>query len=223
MRRSKRSRSNRATITMHRYIPPKSGAALVVKRGEILRVTDVEGQQACDFVAFNAHDHHDFFSAGKTRLNAWRVRISTGDRLYSNQNHVMFTIVEDTVGVHDLLLPACNSDLYEHFFGVGRRKGCLELLQHALEPYGIDPALIPDPFNLFTNTMISAERELVICEPASRAGDHIDLRAEMDCVVGLTACPEDLSDCNGRHCTAIDARLLSAAAQAHRVDVATQT
>jgi uncharacterized protein YcgI (DUF1989 family) len=208
---------------MHRYIPPKSGTALAVKQGDILRVTDVEGQQACDFVAFNSNDYHDFFSAGKTRLNAWRVRISTGDRLYSNQNHVLFTIVEDTVGIHDLLLPACNSDLYDRFFGVGRRPGCLELLQQALQPYGIDPALIPDPFNLFTKTVVSQERELVICEPASRAGDHIDLRAEMDCIVGLTACPEDLSDCNGRHCTAIDARVLSPTAAATPIEVATQT
>jgi uncharacterized protein len=207
---------------MQRYIPPKSGTALTVNRGEILRVTDVEGQQACDFVAFNAHDHYDFFSAGKTRLNAWRVRVSTGDRLYSNQNHVLFTIVGDTVGVHDLLLPACNSYLYEHFFGVGPREGCLELLQQALHPYGIDPALIPDPFNLFTKTIVSDERDLVICEPASRAGDHIDLRAEVDCIVGLTACPEDLSDCNGRHCTAIDARILSPAAHAHPLERTTR-
>jgi uncharacterized protein YcgI (DUF1989 family) len=92
-----------------------------------------------------------------------------------------------------------------------------------LEPHGIDPALIPDPFNLFTKTIVADERDLVIREPVSRAGDHVDLQAEMDCIVGLTACPEDLSDCNGRRCTAIDAQVLSPASRSSRAEVVAQT
>lgn len=101
----------------NQVIPPKSGTAFVVKQGETLRVTDLEGRQVSDFVCFNEHDPSEFFSAGKTRVNVFRVRISSGDRLYSNKNTAMFTIGEDTVGVHDLLFPPCNRWIYEQVLG----------------------------------------------------------------------------------------------------------
>jgi len=185
-------------------IPPKTGVATFIEAGQVLEITDTEGAQACDLVAFSADDHAEFFSAAKTRLNCWRVRITTGDYLYSNRNRRMFTIIYDTVGVHDLLLASCNRYLYEHHFGVGPRDGCLELLQAALEPHGISPDLVPDPFNLFTNTVVLDEADLVIRRPVSRAGDHVRLRAEFRCLVGLTSCPEDISDCNAGRCTPID-------------------
>ncbi len=185
-------------------IPPKSGRAIVVKRGETLRVTDLEGHQVADFVCFNEHDHSEFLSAGKTRMNPFKVRISTGDRLYSNLSTVLFTIGKDTVGVHDLLFPPCNRWLYENALGQPGGTGCLENLRDALAPYGIEEWQVPDPFNLFMNTRVDDEDNLVIELPKSGPGDYIELTAEMDCLVGVTSCAEEkASDCNGRHVTPI--------------------
>ena len=189
-------------------IPGKSGAALFVRKGETLRVTDVEGHQVADFVCFYEHDHSSFLSAGKTRMNAFKVRITTGDRLFSNRNEVMFTITKDTVGAHDLLFPPCNRWLYEHVLDQPGTTGCLEILSGVLAPHGIDEGAVPDPFNLFMKTHVEPDNQLVIDLPDSKPGDHIELRAEMDCLVGVTACPEETTECNGGCSTAIELRMV---------------
>lgn len=184
-------------------IPARSGLALTLRGGETLRVIDIEGSQACDLVCFNLEDLAECLSPARTRLWHWRLRISTGDRLISNRHRPMMTMTEDTAGVHDLLLPSCNRRLYTDFFHVDPRDGCFELLVQALAPHGVSADLVPDPFNLFTNTGVEGEREMVIRPSASRPGDHVDLRADMDLLVGLTACPEDITVINGGNCTAI--------------------
>jgi uncharacterized protein YcgI (DUF1989 family) len=184
-------------------IPPCSGLAMTLRSGETLRIIDIEGSQACDLVCFNLDDRAECLSPSRTRLWHWRVRISTGDQLISNRHRPMMTITEDTVGVHDLLLASCHRRLYTDYFRVEPRDGCFELLVQALAPHGVSADRVPDPFNLFTNTGVEDDREMLIRYPASRPGDHVDLRADMDLLVGLTACPEDITVCNGGECTAI--------------------
>lgn len=189
-------------------IPPKSGMSLSVKKGEIVRIIDVEGYQVADFVCFNANNYNEFFSQANTRVNNGTVRISTGALLYSNLHNVMFEIVEDKVGVHDLMYSPCNSFLYEQQFKVGPRNGCLENLAMALEPSGISKAMVPDPFNIFMHTDIDNEYKLSIKKPFSKKGDYIDLQAKMDCLVAVSSCAEDISDCNNNHCTSIQLEVL---------------
>src|SRR5690625_2938509 len=107
-------------------IPPKSGTAFHLNQGQVLRVTDIEGAQIADLVCFDAHDYAHYFSQSRTRSNNNTVRISTGHLLFSNTHEPMLEIVADTVGVNDLLYPACNSYLYENAFKVGPRNGCAE-------------------------------------------------------------------------------------------------
>ena len=178
-------------------IPAKSGTALVVRAGETLRVTDLEGLQAADFVCFNEHDHAERFSPAKTRLNHFHTRISTGDRLFSNRSGVMFTIGADTGGIHDLLLASCNRWYYENLCGQPGYRGCLEILAEALAPYGIAEDALPDPFNLFTKTKVDADNKLLIQLPESTAGNYVELTAEMDCLVAVSSCPDEFTDCNG--------------------------
>ncbi len=189
-------------------IPAKSGAAITVRKGETLRVIDVEGHQVADFVCFNAHDHTSFLSAGKTRMNAFKVRISTGDLLFSNRNEVMFSITKDTVGAHDLLFPPCNRWFYDNVFEQPGKTGCLEILSGVLARHGIDEGAVPDPFNLFMKTHVEPDNELVIDLPDSGPGDHIELTAAMDCLVAVTSCPEETSQCNGGRSTAIELQMV---------------
>ena len=184
-------------------LEPKTATSFVVKKGQRLRITDMDGQQAADFVCFSEHDCAERFSQAKTRIRNWTIQITTGNELVSNRDNVMFTIEEDKVGVHDILLSECHSYVYEHIYKVGPRNGCLENLANAVASYGISQDNIPDPFDIFTDTEITETGEPKINTAASSAGDYIDLRAEMDCLVGLSACPDDVSDCNGGKCTRI--------------------
>src|SRR5699024_4275053 len=145
--------------------------------------TDVEGGQVADFVCFQDDDYSEFFSQANTRINNGKIRITTGDVLYSNSGNVMFKIVDDKVGVHDLIYAPCNSWLYEEVFKVGPRNGCLENLANALEPYQIEKAYVPNPFNIFMHTHIDEEYNTSIRKPFSKKGDYIDLEAQMDCLV----------------------------------------
>jgi len=183
-------------------VPPMSARALGLPRGAVLRVTDVEGKQVADLVAFNARDTSEHLSQGFTRANNDRADLAVGDQLYSNLNTPMLTLVKDTVGVHDLLFVPCSSFLYSHVFGVEGKTGCREHLTEALEPFGIGFAQVTDPFNVFMHTGIEDGR-MAIYEPYSRAGDHVELRAEMDLIVAVSACAADVNACNGGVCTSI--------------------
>ena len=184
-------------------IPPKSAIAFVVERGSIVRITDLEGNQVADLVCFNANNHSEFLSQAKTRLNTGRVRISDGDYLFSNNNNVMFEISTDTVKVHDLMFPPYNTYFHKEIFGEVGRDGCLENLASALRPHGIDKSAVPDPFNIFMNTTVDEDHRLRIHRPVSTANDYIELRSKMDCLVGISSCADDISECNGRLCTSI--------------------
>jgi uncharacterized protein len=184
-------------------IAPMSAHALEVARGQVLSVIDVDGAQVADLVAFNAAEPSEHFSQGFTRANNDKAGVAVGDRLYSNVNTPMFTVVADTVGVHDMLFPPCSTFLYEHVFGVEGKTGCREHLAAALAPYGIDFAQVTDPFNVFMNTAIDDAGRMAIYRPQSQAGDHLDLRAEMDLIVAVSACAADVNACNGDACTRI--------------------
>lgn len=177
-------------------IPRASGKSFVVRRGQVLRIIDIEGQQVGDLVCFNLNNLSDRFSAGRTRRNNNKFRVTKGDRLFSNLCNVMFTIEEDTCGVHDLLCPPCCRWIYENVYKVPSKTGCLEHLAQSLSSYGIGEEDIPDPLNVFMRTEIVESNQLVIKEPISKVGDYIDLRAEMDNLVALSACAVDCGPCN---------------------------
>ncbi|MHA6669130.1 DUF1989 domain-containing protein [Homoserinimonas sp. A447] len=184
-------------------ILPASGRALTLRRGDILRVIDVEGSQVADLVAFDAEDTQEHFSQGFTRLLLDRVDMRVGDSLFSNHNNPLLTIVDDTVGVHDIVFPPCNTVMYERVFGVVGKTGCREHLAEALSEHGIGFYQVTDPFNVFMNTRIGDDKKMTILLPTSSAGDHIDLRAERDLIVAVSACAGDTNDCNGGKLTSI--------------------
>lgn len=180
------------------HIPAASARAVLLGRGDVLRVIDVEGSQVADVVAFDAHDREEQLSQAYTRVMLEKSKVGRGDRLYSNRMNAMFEIVEDTVGVHDLEFPPCSTRVYELMFDVHGRTGCREHLSAALEPHGIPDERVTDPFNAFMHT-----REMEILLPTSRPGDHVDLRAERDLVVAVSACAGDMNDCNAGRLTDI--------------------
>ncbi len=171
-------------------IPPRSGAAFTLAKGQRLTVIDPRGEQVADLLAFNRADIDEVISSGRTLDYASRIYLTTGDPLYSNRSRVMLRIVEDTVGRHDFLLTPCSKDTFRIIYGdTDPHRGCFGNLAAALEPYGIAPDRIPVAFNCFMNVPIDgATGELRVESPLSRAGDHISFEAEMDLIIGLTAC-----------------------------------
>ncbi|MEO7133828.1 MAG: urea carboxylase-associated family protein [Vicinamibacterales bacterium] len=171
-------------------IAPRTGVAFTVDRGQRLTVVDPEGQQVADLLAFNRTDIGEALSSGRTFDYASCIYFTTGDPLYSNRSNVMLRIVADTVGRHDFLLTPCSRDTFRIIYeDKDPHQGCFGNLAAALAPYGVTEDMIPTAFNCFMNVPVDgATGELRVLPPLSRAGDSITFEAEMDLVVGLTAC-----------------------------------
>ncbi len=171
-------------------IPPRSGTAFRLAAGQRLTVIDPQGEQVADLLAFNADDTAELISSGRTLDYASRLFLTTGDPLYSNRSRVMLRIEADTVGRHDFLLTPCSADTFRIIYNDQHpHRGCFGNLAAALAPYGIGPDQIPTAFNVFMNVSVDGETgALRVDPPRSRAGDHVTFLAEMDLIIGLTAC-----------------------------------
>jgi uncharacterized protein YcgI (DUF1989 family) len=177
-------------------IPPRSGIAFILKKGERLKVTDIQGEQVSDFICFNLNDKKEYLSSGRTIDYAEKIFLSTGDLFYSNRSNVMFTIVEDKVGRHDFLLTPCSADTFRIIYGdKNPHRGCFGNLSEALKEYSIEPDDIPICFNIFMNVTVDGDSgKIAVLPPKSKAGDFIIIEAKMDLIAGMTACSAEMSN-----------------------------
>jgi uncharacterized protein YcgI (DUF1989 family) len=182
-------------VTTRRRIERQSGVAFTLGAGETLRVIDPEGEQVADLIAFSNRDRAEWLSSGRSLDYNNTIYFTTGHVLYSNRSTPMLTITEDTVGRHDFLYTPCSPETFSIIYKTtGHHPSCFANLAAALREYGILPDAIPTTFNIFMNVTVAADGSLRIDPPKSAAGDSISLRAEMDLVVGLTACSAEMSN-----------------------------
>jgi uncharacterized protein YcgI (DUF1989 family) len=189
-----------------RRIPPRSGAAFTLRLGERLVVIDPDGCQVADLLAFNLHDVGEVISNGRTLDYEETLRLTTGNRIWSNRSRALLTIEADSVGMHDFLLTPCSHDTFRHFYpDKPVHRGCFGNLAEALAPWDIGADAIPVAFNCFMNVPVAADGRISVLPPLSKPGDSIALRAETDLVIGLTACSAYAS--NGGSFKPIDYRI----------------
>ncbi len=176
-------------------LAPQTGTAFLVSRGQLLKIIDPLGEQVSDLTSFSQEDRSEWLSSGRTIDYANTIYLTTGHTLYSNRSRPMWTIVEDTVGRHDFLLTPCSPETFTIIYKTTtHHPSCFQNLADGLRPFSIAPDAIPTTLNVFMNVEILPSGELRIGPPKSRAGDHLLLRAEMDLIVGVTACSAELSN-----------------------------
>jgi uncharacterized protein YcgI (DUF1989 family) len=189
-----RSDSEVMLSTERQQLAPQSGTAFQVTAGSLLRIIDANGEQVADLVAFGL-DREEWLSSGRSIDYNSTLRFTAGHILYSNRSRPMLTITRDTVGRHDFLFAPCSPEMFARLYGVGPgHPSCFENLALALTAFGIPADRIPTTFNAFMNADIRPDGEIKVVPPLSKAGDLIELRAEMDLIVGLTACSAELSN-----------------------------
>jgi uncharacterized protein len=177
-------------------ISPRSGVSFILKKGQKLKVVDIEGEQVSDLVCYNLHDQSEYLSSGRTIDYAETIFLTKGHPFYSNRSNIMFEMIEDSVGRHDFLLTPCSADTFRIIYGHAQpHPGCFGNLCVALKEYGIAPDNIHTSFNIFMHVAINAETgEIKVLPPKSKAGDHVLLKAKMDLIIGLTACSAEMSN-----------------------------
>lgn len=188
------------------HIEPQTGIAFSVAAGQTIRVIDVEGEQVTDLFCAAVEDSRECLSSGHTTDYNSKLFLSTGDVLYSNQSRPMLTITADQVGGHMMLYAPCSQAMFEKSYGATEpHANCQDNLAGPLAKFGIRPTQITVPFNLNMHVEINREGQITIQPPQSRAGDYLELRAEMDLIVGISACSAGL--CNNYSWTPIEVEI----------------
>ncbi len=186
-----------AEFTAHErgHMEPQTGASFELRKGDLLRVIDPKGEQVSDLVCFAKEDQREWLSSGRTFDYADTLLITKGHVLYSNRSRKMLTIIEDTVGRHDFLLTPCSPETFQIIYNNHEpHPSCFGNLCTNLARFAIKPDEIPTTFNIFMNVDFEKNGKFSVKPPTSRAGDFIVFRAEMDLIVGLTACSAELSN-----------------------------
>ena len=179
-------------------IPARKGKAVRVRRGQHVKVINTKGQQVVDTWAFNAEDLGEFMSMEHSRVAIGRIIPRIGDALVTNRRRPILTIVEDTSGgIHDTLFAACDRWRYEVLGCTEYHDNCTDNLWAALEELVLEPTETPAPLNLFMNIPVIDGNRVEVRPPVSTPGSYIALRAELDCILAFSACPQDMLPVNG--------------------------
>lgn len=176
-------------------LEPQTGWGLRLAAGQVLRVSSPTGGQVADVTAFAADDPDEWLSSGRTIDYGGTIYVTTGSVLYSNRSTPMLTITADTAGRHDFVISPCSAEMFERLYGVSGHPSCLENLATNLRPFGIPPDRIPTTLNLFmVVTPEPGTGRITIEPPSSEPGDLVELRAEIDLIVGVAACSAELTN-----------------------------
>jgi urea carboxylase-associated protein 1 len=183
----------------------------VVRRGQSLRIVDLEGNQAVDTLFYNAADTAEHYSAQNTIQAQGRIYLTTGTVLLSNRGNPLLRIEEDTCGRHDTLGGACSAESNTVRYALEKRHmhSCRDsfLLALANHPQTRDGGLtkrdLPSNINFFMNVPVTPTGELRFADGISAAGRHVQLRAIVDTLVLISNCPQLNNPCNAYNPTPI--------------------
>ncbi|GAA3747722.1 urea carboxylase-associated family protein [Salinactinospora qingdaonensis] len=183
--------------TNHVAVPARQARAVAVTAGECVRVIDTKGRQVGDLFAFTRADPREYLSAAHTRAHVGRLFPAIGEEFVTNHRRPLLTLVDDTSpGRHDMLIAACDPARYRALGVSGWHASCAENLRSAASALGVDIEDTPQPVNLFMNIPVTDTGDLTWDPARTVPGDSVTLRAERDCFVVVSACPQDLIDIN---------------------------
>jgi urea carboxylase-associated protein 1 len=191
------------TTTSHRGIledttlPADTPWARVLRQGQTLRIVDLEGKQAVDFLCYNALDPSERYNAADTMKYAGTIFLTRGHGVYSDMGRRLFTITEDTCGRHDTIGGCCSAESNQVRYGVADTPSCRRNFLQALAPFGLGKKDIVANINWFMNVPVSPDGAMGIADGLSKPGDYVELRAEMDVLAVISNCPQTRNPCNG--------------------------
>ena len=179
-------------------IPARKAKAAFVRRRQKVRVINTHGTQVVDCWALNAEDMREYMSMEHCRVDLERYKPKTGDTMVTNKRRPILKILTDTrEGAHDTLLAACDRYRYEKLGRKDYHRNCTDNFWEAMVELNLKPIELPSPFNLWQNTPVEADGSIQPNPPESKKGDYIEMRAEMNLVICLSACPQDITSICG--------------------------
>jgi urea carboxylase-associated protein 1 len=186
-------------VVLDRTVPARSGWSTILVVGSTLTIVDLEGNQAVDFLAYNAHDTSERYSAQDTMVAHGNIFLTTGSVLRTNEGRPLLTVVADEVGRHDTIGGACSKESNSLRYGhhTVSQHACVDNFLAAGARWGLGKRDLVSNINWYMNVPVEADGTLGIVDGLSAAGRRLALRAEMDCLVLVSNCPQVNNPCNG--------------------------
>lgn len=179
-------------------IPARQGRAVRLKAGDQLKLTNVKGNQVCDFFAHVEGCPQEILSMEHCRTRFGNVYVKEGNQLVTNRRRALIDFQEDTSkGVHDILIASCDHPRYVELGAEGYHDNCADNYKMALLAIGETPHHVPAPFNIWMNIPVVEDGTYTWEAPVSQPGDFVVLKALEDCVAIMSACPQDMTPVNG--------------------------
>jgi uncharacterized protein YcgI (DUF1989 family) len=181
-------------------IPAATGVAFLVDRGQVLRVISPTGRQVSDLFSVLRDDPREALSSGRSIDYADKLWLTTGDVLYGTFSTPLWTLLRDDVGRHDLTLTPCSPEMFVKLFDAHGHPSCFENLRRPLARFDVPPERITCSFNIFMDVRFAPDTgKMAISPPPAQPGDLLELRAEADLVVALTACSSENTNGGALH------------------------
>lgn len=174
------------------------GVAVPLDAGSAIRIVNTFGSQVVDTWALSRDDTSEYLSVEQSRRMLFSLFPKVGEPFVSNRRSEMLLLEEDSApGHHDMLFACCDRWLYKVYGCAPGHRNCHDNYIEALFAAGFGAPFVPNPVNLWMNIPVSADGTIGIEPPVSRPGDQVVLRAKIDLVVVLSACPMDVTPING--------------------------
>jgi urea carboxylase-associated protein 1 len=190
-------------ILLDEIVPATRPWGHVIRKGEVLRIVDVEGQQAVDFLCYPADDVTDRYSSMNTIKVQGNAYVGQGTVLYSDAGEALFTVIADTLGRHDTIYGCCSEANNYLRYGVRGTPSCYANFQEILAQFGLDKNAIVSNVNFFMQVPVEPDGGAGIAADVSPPGSSVDLRAECDVLAVLSNCPQMHNACNGYNPTPV--------------------
>jgi len=186
-------------------VPARKGRAARLTKGQAIKIINTHGTQVCDTWAFSAEDLKEFLSVEHMRPTLGSIFPKKGQPLHTNRRRPILILEEDTSpGIHDTLIAACDDYRYGLLGCKDYHDNCTDNLIAGMRQLGLAVSEVPSPVNLWMNIPVGSDGATQWGEPVSKAGDYVILRAAMDCIVAMSACPQDILPINGAKCSPVE-------------------
>jgi len=188
---------------MEEVVPAKSSWSGIVKKGQRLKITDLVGQQAVDFLCYNNSDRSDRYSATNTVKVQGNVYVGLGSILYSDSGTPLLEVVEDTIGRHDTVYGCCSNPNNMLRYGVETTESCYTNFEAELAKLGMGKDAIVPNVNWFMSVPVLEDGSAGVDNVVLKPNSYVTLLAKTDTLAVLSNCPQMHNPCNGYNPTSV--------------------
>jgi uncharacterized protein YcgI (DUF1989 family) len=210
-------------VSFSQVIHPGSGKAVPVYEGDIIRIQQTTGGEVADVLFYARGAMDEYVSCSNTIMYNMNLGLPSGSWVFSNRSRKMLRVLEDTVGSNNLFMGCCTLESFQYRYDLEYHPSCHETFTRCLAEFGFPEAAIPPPINFFMGWVYHEDGTLEMGASPAKADDYIELQAEMNLVLVISVCPQEITPTNNFHPTPLKLTIREAEAAPENAAAAKQS